>query len=112
MDQRELKKRLLASAEEALDHLLATKPPHNELTFNQIEDLVGELGRTIEEQTLGELVAVSQARSGPVKCPACGGTAQNKGPKKRQIVSLRGTVEIERRYYYCGECQQGFFPPG
>ena len=80
-------------------------------TFNELEDLVGNLGQEIEAATLRQLVQVEDKAQGGVKCPECGQMAQNKGLKKRQIVSRRGTVEVERRYYHCGHCQHGFFPP-
>lgn len=112
MAQDELRKRLLAEAEKAIDKLLQAKRPDDEMTFNELEDLVGELGHEVEHATLGQLVQVEEKAQGGVRCPECGQTAQNKGLKKRQIVSRRGTVEVERRYYYCGPCQQGFFPPG
>jgi uncharacterized protein with PIN domain len=112
MDEQELKQRLLAEAEKAIDKLLQQKPETNEATFSELEDWVGELGKTIEQATLSQLVEVEEEAEGGVRCPECGSTAQNKGVKKRQVVSIHGTVEIERRYYYCRQCRQGFFPPG
>ena len=111
MSQNELRKRLLAEATQAIDKLLAEKPADDEVTFNELEDLVGNLGQEIEAATLRQLVQVEDKAQGGVKCPECGQMAQNKGLKKRQIVSRRGTVEVERRYYHCGHCQHGFFPP-
>lgn len=112
MPRDELRKRLLAEAENAIDELLQAKRADDEITFSELEELVGELGNQVEQATLRQLVQVEDKAQGGVVCPECGQTAQNKGLKKRQIVSRRGTVEVERRYYYCGHCQQGFFPPG
>ena len=47
-----------------------------------------------------------------VSCPACGGRAQNKGKKKKVILHRENAVEVNREYYYCPSCKQGFFPPG
>jgi hypothetical protein len=111
MHEQELKQKLLAEADKAIDKLLQEKPEPDEATFSELEDWVGDLGKQIEQATLSQLVDVEEKPQGGVRCPECGGTAQNKELKKRQVVSLRGTVEIERRYYYCGQCQQGFFSP-
>ena len=46
------------------------------------------------------------------RCPHCGGPTQNKGQKGNQVESRVGGVQLERAYYYCPRCQQGFFPPG
>ena len=46
-----------------------------------------------------------------VCCPECGERAQNKGKKKKVIQHREGAVEVNREYYYCPLCQQGFFPP-
>ena len=111
MAQNELRKSLLAEATQAIDKLLAEKPADDEVTFNELENLVGNLGQQIEQATLSQLVQVAEEPQGGIQCPDCGQIAQNKGLKKRQIVSRRGTVEVERRYYHCGHCQHGFFPP-
>ena len=45
-----------------------------------------------------------------VCCPACVGKAQYKGKKKRVVQHREGAVEVNRAYYYCPSCQQGFSP--
>ena len=64
--------------------------------FRLMEELAGEAGEVDVD----------------VCCPECGERAQNKGKKKREIQHREGAVEVNRAYYYCPSCKQGFFPPG
>ena len=59
-----------------------------------------------------ELVAEAGEAEVEVCCPECGGRVENKGKKKKTVQHREGTVEVNREYYYCPSCKQGFFPPG
>jgi hypothetical protein len=37
---------------------------------------------------------------------------KTKGKRRRRIVTEAGEIELERLYYHCAACGQGFFPPG
>jgi hypothetical protein len=43
-------------------------------------------------------------------CPDCGQKLKNKGQRRRRIVTEAGDVEVERTYYHCAACGQGFSP--
>ena len=43
-------------------------------------------------------------------CPHCGETAKFVNHREKDIVSLLGTVRLERCYYHCGHCHHGHFP--
>jgi transposase-like protein len=66
-----------------------------------------------EQALTTELVAESAAElpAWP-NCPQCGQKMKNKGKRRRRVVTETGEVEIERHYYHCAGCGQGFFPPG
>lgn len=111
MDEQSLRHHLLAEAEKAIDEMLKKKAAPDKITLSEIEDLVGQLGKQLEQKSLEALVEVSSNPKG-VCCPQCGGEVRGKGRRSRQVVTVRGEVKIEREYYYCSACQQGFFPLG
>ncbi len=112
--QTELKAQLLAQAEAALDQLLATRPPPATAQLADLEQAVRVVGQELEQAWTAELVAESAGEL-PVSwptCPVCGRRMKAKGKRRRRLVTVTGEVPLEREYYYCGECRQGFFPPG
>ena len=111
--QSELKARLLAAYESALDEALAKPEAINEMTLNDIEDLALAVGGKVEQQLSQALVAVDKGQMVPgPQCPGCGREMRYKGQKKRYIETRSGSVAMERAYYYCKQCRRGFFPPG
>jgi hypothetical protein len=43
-------------------------------------------------------------------CPQCGELAKFVNHRPKDIVSLLGTIRLERSYYHCRHCHQGHFP--
>jgi hypothetical protein len=43
-------------------------------------------------------------------CSQCGGRVQARGLVSRTVETLVGEVSLERPYFYCLECQRGFYP--
>jgi hypothetical protein len=43
-------------------------------------------------------------------CPQCGESAKFVKHRKKTIISLLGTVRLERSYYHCRHCHRGHFP--
>jgi hypothetical protein len=43
-------------------------------------------------------------------CPACSEAARCVAYRGKTLVSLRGPLHLERHYYYCPACSQGFCP--
>ena len=112
----ELKARMLAEAEEAIDKLLVNKKPAEQITLTEIEQLVLRAGQEVREGLTAVLVEES-ARQGRQEvpgpgCPECGQEMHYKGLKAKRIISETGGVEVKRVYYYCAGCRVGFFPPG
>ena len=109
-----LKARLMAQAEAAIEELLAQKKPPETATLAEIEGVVLKARQQIEQGLTRELLAESgQAllATWPV-CPRCGQRLKAKGKRKRRVVTVTGEVTVKREYYHCRACRHGFFPPG
>lgn len=48
--------------------------------------------------------------AGPHLPCGCGGSARYVGRRRKTFQSVLGELELERAYYHCSDCQQGFFP--
>jgi DNA repair exonuclease SbcCD ATPase subunit len=109
----ELKARLMAEAEAAIDQLLATRRAPAEASLADIEREARTASQQIAQAVTSALVAESAAElpTWP-NCPQCGRKMKNKGRHRRRVVTETGEVELKRAYYYCATCQHGFFPPG
>jgi len=110
-DEKALRARLMAEAEEAIDKLLAGRSEKEELQLDDIERLVRAAGQTVMEQFTQELVAEEGQRQDNRSCPGCGRKMRAKGRKTRHLVTETGDVRLDRVYYYCPSCRKGFFPP-
>ena len=110
----ELKARLLAQAEAAIDELLAEKKAPEVASLADIEQVALQAGQRLEEAITTELLEASgQAltASWPT-CPTCGKRLLAKGKRPRRVVTEAGEAVILRDYYYCRHCRTGIFPPG
>src|SRR5579859_4966708 len=113
MNKAELKAKLLAEAEAAIEKVLGNKGAQETLTLREIVALAHESGQRMEGAVL-EALTQEQAK-GPgeeVVCERCGKRMQHKGKRQRDIVTSAGETRIEREYYYCAHCKVGRFPPG
>ena len=84
------------------------KPTLEELTaaiFSQRNDLMGQLTATIVKQTHAELIEQEYT-----KCPHCGKALKARKKHPRTVETIIGSITIERPYFYCIDCQQGFYP--
>jgi hypothetical protein len=107
----ELKARLMAEAEEAIDELLGQANEKEDITLSDIERLVRAAGQQVMAKLTSRLV---EAKRGDTNRPICSGCSQvmrYKGHKGRTVITETGEVRIERAYYYCAGCRQGVFPP-
>ncbi len=114
MSRDELKAKLQAEAETAIDGLLGWNDRHGTPTLTEIEDAVLKMRKQIGERTANALIANQDAtRSIEVpECPHCGEAMQNKGYRENQVESRVGGLQSKRVYYYCPQCNMGVFPPG
>ena len=109
----DLEARLRASTDAAIAKVLAERKLPAEATLADIERVALEAGHQIEQAIAAALAQESAAElSAWPNCPECGQKMKNKGKRARRIVTEAGEVEVERPYYYCATCHQGFFPPG
>ena len=81
-------------------------------TFDEIAEQLGVERKRLMGELLGEVATQAEVIPGVSECPECGEGVQNKGKKKRQVLHREGEVQLERDYYYCPACRQGFFPSG
>lgn len=110
-NREDLEKRLLDQARQAISQMLAKKEGRRDLSMTEMEDLVGELEIDLRQGVLQELVEESQTQDKGL-CPYCQGKLRNKGKRRKRLITLRGEVEVERDYYVCLDCGEGYFPPG
>lgn len=107
----DLKKRLQERANEAIEKLLAQKGGRQDLSMDEMEDLVGEFELEVRQSLMQEIIADTQKAQAGL-CETCHGKLRYKGKKPKRVVTLRGEVMVERDYYQCETCGSGYFPPG
>lgn len=109
----ELMARLEGVAKTAIATALAESPLPAEARLEDIERVALAAGQQIQQAIAAELAQESAAMlpAWP-SCPQCGQKMKTKGKRRRRLVTQAGEVEIERLYYHCGVCGQGFSPPG
>lgn len=114
MNQDELKARLMAEAEAAIDKVLANKPASEDIKLSEIEQLALSGGKDFREAVLGNLVKEGEAgdEREAINCPGCEAPMHYKGKRTKPLVTEAGEVRVERDYYYCAACKRGVFPPG
>ncbi len=84
------------------------KPTLEELTrtvWEHRQELTGHLTATLVAQRHR---AEQEQRRAP--CPQCGRTVAARAVVSRTVDTLVGAVEVDRPYFYCVPCGQGFFP--
>ena len=111
-DDKGLKGRMMVEAEEAVNQLLAGVGEKEDVKLSDIERLVRVAGERVMERFTARLVEAGVQEVEGCICPVCGRKARYKGQKARDLVTETGEVRLERAYYYCPNCRQGFFPPG
>jgi uncharacterized protein with PIN domain len=92
--------------------LRAWRRAHPQASFDEIAEQVSQERKALMGELLAELAGAGEETPLDPVCPTCGGAVENKGKKKRQVLHREGEVQVERNYYYCPACRQGFFPSG
>ncbi len=113
----ELRQRLLGEAQAAMEGMLSDEVveglQQGQISLETIERQALAMGRAVGERLTQQMLEeVSQVQQPTPVCPHCGGRLHNKGRKARQMVTQTGISTVQRPYYYCSGCKQGYFPPG
>lgn len=112
MTNEELRARLLAEAERAIDKVLTERPAANKITLRDIERLAVQAGTEISagiQQALGDEGSVGHSSEDEL-CPECGARMQRRGQVGRRVVTEAGSSQLERVYCVCPSCGYSFFP--
>jgi hypothetical protein len=112
MGDEELRVRLLAEAEKAIDKVLAERPEADKITLRDIERLAVQAGAEMSaeiQQALGAEGSVGHSLAQEV-CPKCGSRMQRRGQVRRRVVTEAGNSQLERVYCVCPSCGYSFFP--
>jgi DNA-directed RNA polymerase subunit RPC12/RpoP len=112
MTDEEVRARLQAEAEKAINKVLGERPDADKMTLRDIERLAVEAGEELSagiQQALGEESSQSHS-SEEVVCPKCGSRMQQRGQHVRQVVTEAGRSQLERVYCVCSGCGYSFFP--
>ncbi len=109
-----LKAQLMREIEVTIGQMLAECPTADQITLSDMERLVSQAGREIQNRVLQRLVETKQAREADERpvCRHCQQPMTYKGQQRRRVVTEDGEIEVERAYYYCTTCREGLFPPG
>ena len=76
-----------------------------ETIFSRRNELMGQLTSTIMKQTYIDLMNQEYA-----ECPHCEKALKARAKHPRTVDTLIGPISFERPYFYCLDCQQGFYP--
>lgn len=108
----QLEQELRAKAEEAIQNLLKALPDDaSEVSLSDLEDVTGEMGRSLMQGTIASLSRTQQPEVEAVWCEGCQQKMHKRGKRKKRVETVRGEIEIERQYYVCPQCGAGAFPP-
>ena len=110
----DLKAQLMSEIEATLAKMLAECPTADQIALSDMERIVSQAGREIQNRVLQRLVETKQARQESERpvCERCQQPMVYKGRQRRRVVTEDGEIEVERAYYYCATCREGLFPPG
>ncbi len=110
----QIKAELMKRFESELDQLLEWQEKANRPNLTQFENQIMATRKEMSIEMMRAMLQGEQAGT-PVEapvCPKCGKTMENKGKRPQVIETRMGTIQVERNYYACPECGEGFFPLG
>lgn len=106
--RRRRKAELLAELVELTQEELAEGPT----TLDELEKVVGEVGRETTRRVLEELAERRPEPEQPhdLACPKCQRRGEAKGRYGLELVTSLGRIRVRRRYFYCHSCRHGYVP--
>jgi len=110
----QLKAELMTKMEEVVEQMLEWREQGQGYSFREIEDEVMRLGKNVQQSLIEAAIEQEETRQPvePPDCPACGEKMIDKGMRSRQVRGRGVQMRVERGYYTCPKCGQGFFPSG
>jgi hypothetical protein len=88
-------------------------PPGSEgpRTLAEMEEALAQVKRELGEQLQRLWIQQhEQETDNRTDCATCPGSARFCGRRERLLVTQHGELRVQRRYYYCSRCGQGFAP--
>ncbi len=110
----QIKAEMMKRFEEEIDELLNLREGSEPPTLSQIEEELLKRRKEISQAMIEGLLS-GEENQGPVKapaCPKCHVAMENKGKREKVVETRLGTLRMEREYYVCPQCGEGFFPSG
>jgi hypothetical protein len=81
-------------------------------TIDDIEDGMVAIGDAVAREYAVQKLARRMPQSAPPPpCPECGQASEDRGLRRREIITRRGKVSITEAKCYCPQCRRNFFPP-
>jgi hypothetical protein len=112
--QAQIKAEMLKRFEQEIDELLNWREGSEPPTLSQMEEELLKRRKAISQAMIEGLLS-GEENQGPVEapaCPQCHVAMENKGKREKVVETRLGTLRMEREYYVCPQCGEGFFPPG
>jgi hypothetical protein len=102
---------LIAEIVEKMRRQLKEQLPDTSATLDQIEDIAGQIGRTVSQDIQKKLVEERNQVPRPPKTQCtCGSRARYKGEQGRSIVTVHGVLTYARACYHCSYCHKSLAP--
>lgn len=110
----QIKAEMMKKYEQELDKLLDWQEKAEKPNLTEFENAILASRKRISEAAIKALLEgeEEQEPERAPKCAKCGKEMKDKGKRPQVIETRVGTLRIERVYYYCETCKEGFFPPG
>ena len=99
----------IAQAVRAYRQLQRWREAHPEADLAAIEKQVRQIRRPLMGSLMKTLLDTRESRP---ECPTCSKRMGYQGDREIEVLGLEGDFELERGYYYCRSCKEGFSPPG
>jgi YgiT-type zinc finger domain-containing protein len=114
MEKKGAEKDFVEASREMYERLCAWRKAHPGATFDEIAEAIRKEREELTGRLVGELAVQEQKLHlwEEAYCPTCGEKARYKGKRRRQVVHKEGVSTLERPYYSCPHCGEGFFPLG
>jgi hypothetical protein len=105
------KERVQAVVAEMLAMELGEDGDDSHETIDDIENGMVAIGDAVaREYALQKLARRMPPLASPPPCPECGQASEDRGPRRREIITRRGKVSITETKCYCPQCRRNFFP--